>query len=243
LADVPVNAVESDAIREVQSLADMARQLSPQEFLQSFVTIRFLHTLVPLVTNYYAQRRPKEVENFHWVVDAKDKKRVRAEEFWTQLVLPALERASEREPFGTFPFGDYTYFERHMISSEIVLKRGMPEGTLLIDSRQVYEEDLQFADSKGSDGLQLCDVVLCACARLLNGHLHIRVATELGPLMIHQVPSPLSFAALKTRRFPAGPRPLDGHQDVSRVLYRSSRPMVAKKYRHILRRAKDGGDA
>jgi hypothetical protein len=164
------------------------RRLSPQLFTQCMVTIYLVIDLLQAATIYYVQRFPKELGEFHWRIDPKDKERTELERLWTDVILPMGQTQSTVEPFSTIEGCDYSYFERFYIAREAMpselAKHVSPnphDGGL--DLKKILLEDLTFPDSKSEPGLQIVDILLSAFCRALNGTLDERGWAMLGRLM------------------------------------------------------------
>ena len=64
---------------------------------------------------YFAQRRPRELAQFEWTIDAKDPRRVTtSEKWWRDTLAPLLESRSRRDPMRMVdhPAFDYRFLER-----------------------------------------------------------------------------------------------------------------------------------
>jgi hypothetical protein len=84
-----------------------------QLYVQSVAMLRLVERIVQCSTLYYCQRRPEELADFHWVIDAKDVKRMTVyEDWWSKVIMPMLQSQSLREPLILLKEGDYRWFER-----------------------------------------------------------------------------------------------------------------------------------
>lgn len=71
---------------------------------QLYIQCALMHHLVWLVAEessiYFAQRRPKELAEFEWIIDAKDPQRVTSQEnWWRDVIGPMGESRNRRDPF------------------------------------------------------------------------------------------------------------------------------------------------
>jgi hypothetical protein len=58
---------------------------------------------------YFSQRRPRELANFEWIIDAKDPMGPTSQEDWWRTVIgPMLESKSISEPFKIYRQKDTT---------------------------------------------------------------------------------------------------------------------------------------
>ena len=57
-------------------------------FVESFLLTVLIPRLLNIATNYYARRLPKELGNYHWVIDAKEKYVTDFELAWYTTIFP-----------------------------------------------------------------------------------------------------------------------------------------------------------
>ena len=103
-------------IQQVNVYKAALLRTSDQLHIQSTLTIELIDRVVRIATLYYCQRLPKELAAFHWSMDAKDNQMTAIEEYWSTLMLPFLERRSIAKPFAQLVGGDYSYFERFLLT-------------------------------------------------------------------------------------------------------------------------------
>jgi hypothetical protein len=62
--------------------------------IQSAVIFGLIDRVLEHGTMYYSQRRPEELANFHWVIDAKGDNSIPTpwEQWWTMFIKPALQK-------------------------------------------------------------------------------------------------------------------------------------------------------
>jgi hypothetical protein len=81
------------------NVRDRLEKMSIQQYVQSVVTYCVIDRVLRHSTAYFAQRLPEELAHFHWVIDAKEPKKVTpSEEWWTFVIKPWLESESGRKP-------------------------------------------------------------------------------------------------------------------------------------------------
>ena len=133
---------------------------------------------------------PEELGEFHWIVDAKDVKVTRSEEWWNTMVLPMIETKSAKEPMKMLEGGDYSYFDRFSLTldkapehlRQCIDDPGAPFEAH--DIKAIMRESFTFGDSKKHLGLQLVDIVASAFTRAMNGTLKKEGWGELGSLIV-----------------------------------------------------------
>ncbi len=62
----------------------------------------------------YCQRRPEELANFHWVIDAKGDNSIPTpwEKWWTTFIKPALQTKFAHKPIASLKIADYSHMQR-----------------------------------------------------------------------------------------------------------------------------------
>lgn len=161
-----------DVHRGVWELRRRLEQMPLQLYAQSAVTFELLGRVVRHATLYFVQRIPKELGAFHWVVDAKDRSRTTNwEDWWSLVVLPALESRSREEPLDILEGADYSHFDRfRMIASDYKTRVLGLKDRKVTNIRAIIRESFRFS-SDIEPGLELIDVVASATRRALSGRL------------------------------------------------------------------------
>jgi hypothetical protein len=82
--------------------------------IQSAIIFELVRTVIEHGTMYYCQRRPEELGNFHWVIDAKGDNSIPTpwEKWWTTFIKPALQTKFAHNPIGSLKIGDYSHMKR-----------------------------------------------------------------------------------------------------------------------------------
>jgi len=146
----------------------MAEQLYVQWYALRALIIR-VHQLSTL---YYAQRCPKELGSFRWVIDAKDKKGLTKDEKWFNDTLKFfIQGIGQRSPLKMLQDADYSYYKK--FDSED--GNGTDINKLL--------KDLSFSDSSKNSGLQLVDILTTCLRKALNGKFKVEGWLNIGKLM------------------------------------------------------------
>lgn len=150
-----------------KTMAGMAIPL----YVQSIVTFEVLANVLYNAPLYYAQWRPRELENFDWVIDGKEVGKVTsAEKWWSDAMLPLLEHRSLRQPMDIFDGGDYSYFlGKFGRSTPEHLQEFVHHDGGMVNLRKIMES-FRFS-SNPEPGLELADIVTNATRRALHGHL------------------------------------------------------------------------
>jgi hypothetical protein len=164
--------------------------MAPQLYVQSVLTFELVAIVLRHATLYYAQRMPRELASFRWVIDAKDARQVTPwEEWWSLVVMPMLQSKFLRNPMWHLTEGaDYSHFDRKF-STELdefhkSLKPDshMGQGT---DIKKVMTDSFRFS-AEAEPGLELVDIVTNAVRRGMMGNLERAGWKDVPSLMIHR---------------------------------------------------------
>ena len=140
----------------VRALRKRLEQMAPQLYAQALTTFTTIQTVIQHATMFYAQRIPKELGAFHWVIDGKDKTGVTDwEEWWSVVVSMDLQSRSLTDPFATLEGADYSHFERFRGKFSDYMKVHFKADDEGIDGGMIMEENLRFS-SVGEPGLEIC---------------------------------------------------------------------------------------
>lgn len=161
-----------ESIKEAQKkFRDMPNQL----YVQTTLMVRLVANILQRASLYYAQRKPRELGRFRWVVDAKDKTVTPYEDFWKKITLPALQTISLREPVGLLKGADYSSFmpfygEMARAPQHLREAAGNDGPFVYMDLNKIMK-DLSFENSERETGLQLVDILCNAIQRAMNDKL------------------------------------------------------------------------
>lgn len=161
--------------------------LSNQLYIQVSLTIEILIQVFQKTMLNYSLRKPKELEFFKWIVDAKNLNITTSEKIWKTLVLPLAQSRSFDEPLLMLKEGDYSHYYKNRKSGDIPnylsehIKDKDPNNFTELNS--VYS-DIKFKDSKNSLGVQLADILITSMRRSMNGNLQKDGWKNFGNIMV-----------------------------------------------------------
>lgn len=191
-------------VEDVNRHRDYLLKMSNQLFIQALCIILLIYRVIETVTLYYSQRSPKELGEFNWIVDAKDLKITKSEQWWSLMMLPFIETMSIKKPMMVLDEGDYSYFERFRKTLDSVPEHhkdafdGEETSFEADDLKMIMQESFKFEDSRSDAGLQLIDVVASAFTRAMNGNLKIEGWENLGTLIVRHIPQSVRMIMLNT---------------------------------------------
>ena len=228
----------SNLIKQFQTFQQSLRNTSNQLFTQSFLLTHLLVNVIQTSTLYYCQRLPEELGDFTWTIDAKDKSITEAEKLWSKLLCPFLESASLNKPLIHLKECDYSHFERYSTDENTASEKmkthirwlrrqkGLsPEAPpMSVVDIKLFFEQLSFADSQDSLGLQLADIVVSGFYRAFNGNLQKPGWKDLGSLLVDKPDGMITIVQFSPDREEVG-KQIPIPQQVSDVL-REIRPMM-----------------
>ena len=164
---------------------------SDQLYVQGAVMVDLLYQVMQDMIVYHCQRFPKELGEFHWVVDAKDPIVVTNwEDWWSKTLAIWLQAMSLEKPGAFLHGGDYRHFRR-FIMDELpeYLRDVAPPGDRSygagVDLQMMFRESFRFS-SDPEPGLEMVDIVTNALRRGLVGNLGEAGWLPLRGLMIHR---------------------------------------------------------
>ncbi|WP_318828458.1 hypothetical protein [Burkholderia cepacia] len=162
-----------------------------QLYVQGAVTIDLLYRNMQDMIMYHCQRFPKELAEFHWIIDAKAPAVVTDwEDWWSKTLVIWLQAMSLERPGAMLPGGDYRHFRRFILAElPAYLRDVAPPGDRAygagVDLQLMYGESFRFS-SEPEPGLELVDIVTNALRRGLAGNLGEEGWLPLRSLMIHR---------------------------------------------------------
>jgi hypothetical protein len=191
-------------VAQLRGLADAIRRMPNQLFVQAFLVIELVLKVIEESTLYYVQRFPADLGSIEWIIDQKNRTITEMEETWSTLILPMSEGHFAQHPLPTLKEADYSHFDaRYGIGpKDEEMKRhiewtreaygihdtdrppGLNAGLLLGEQRK-------FADSAGSLGLQLADMLATILRRALNNRLQLPGWKDYGRLLIRDRSTPI----------------------------------------------------
>lgn len=171
-------------------LAQQVEGLSPQLYVQLICQVDLFEDIITRAVNYFVQRKPQTLRDFRWRIDQKNSAKPTFEETFLKVAPPLLQTRSIREPMimiRQFDYSEMNAYEFDDGKAPDYLQRdyGLPamEG---YDLQKILRKNIDFVDSKMSEGVQAADLVAGCLRRLLRGNFSDcdRVAEALGALML-----------------------------------------------------------
>lgn len=174
-------------IKNLHKTKEEIESLPNQLYIQVSLTIELLIQVFQKSMLNYSLRKPKELEFFKWIVDAKNLNITTSEKIWKSLVLPLAQSRSFDEPVLMLKEGDYSHYYKNRKSGDIPnylsehVKDKDPNSFTELNS--VYS-DIEFEDSKNSLGLQLADILITSIRRSMNGNLQKQAWDKFGSIIV-----------------------------------------------------------
>jgi hypothetical protein len=198
-------------IRQIWELRHALERMPTQLYIQCVLMTELVASAIEETIPYFAQRRPRELAEFEWTIDAKDPCRVSPqEEWWRGIQGPFQEARTRREAMRFFrgPGFDYRFLDRKFsIQKEVWYPdrpRGMARG---YDIKKMVTERIEFVDSRSETLIQAVDILASFLRQLLGDKItDDEVACALGKLQIirRQGEQPQSLKVLQISRLPGG---------------------------------------
>ncbi|WP_173509485.1 hypothetical protein [Sinorhizobium psoraleae] len=174
-------------VNAVWGLRKQLEATSLQLYVQSCAMADLVYNSIYHANLYYSFRRPKELGEYHWVIDAKNRDKVTAwEDWWSTVILPMIESRSFREPFAAAEGGDYRAHERFRTEPGEYKKQFMkdPEKGDAFDLKLLLKEDFRFSWD-AEYGLEAADILVNAVRRSLAGNFRRQGWLPVRQLMVH----------------------------------------------------------
>lgn len=148
--------------------------LSNQLYVQVSVTVELLIQVFQKTMLNYSLRKPKELESFKWIVDAKDLSITTSEKIWKTLILPLAQSRSFDKPLLMIKEGDYSHFFKNRKSGDIpsylTNHVGDKDPNDFFELNSVFS-DIKFENSEKNSGVQIADILTTSIRRSMNGKL------------------------------------------------------------------------
>jgi hypothetical protein len=176
-------------VQQLWDLRGVLDRMPRQLYLQCVIMSELVRIASEEVTTYFAQRRPRELAEFEWTIDAKDPRRITTQErWWRDTLAPLLESRSRREPFRLFKGRafNYYYFDRSFWTKHEMWFPDRPRETVEgHDIKKMMTERMRFVDSRSETLIQTVDILASFLRRLLAGEITgDDVSRALGRLQI-----------------------------------------------------------
>jgi len=177
-------------IKEVKNLQQTLREM-PNQLYAKTVTMNLLaKKIVEHSTLYYCQRKPAELREFAWCIDAQNPQNIsKYEDWWRKMVMPLLQTMSIEKPAPFLVGGNYSYFNKNFSMPEVpeYLKKLIKnEDSRVTDIKAIISKNLEFGVSEKHVGLQLVDIITNAIRRALIGNLKEEGWNTINKIMIFQ---------------------------------------------------------
>lgn len=214
---------QPELVEQVWRLRGELEAMAAPLYVQYAIMSELLADLISEIPVYWAQRRMRELINFHWVVDGKGRDGLtKSEKWWSTVKSGLVQSKLARKPMIALKELDYSLFNKKF-------KVPMPE--YLKETILPHEESLSlnllldesFRFSSGNDfGLELVDILTNATRRALKGNLGKAGWGDIPKVMINRpkqylqlralsksaTPDKVTYGALITGGFAVGGRPM-----------------------------------
>jgi hypothetical protein len=179
-------------VRQVQEISQQLNEMSPQLYVQFILLTELVNTVIRTIPVYYSMTRPRELGSFTWTIDAKDKRLTEAEHLWKLLSGLILQSKFQKDPPYAIQGADQSDFDDAYLNDDQNWPDYIPpprvrsasRGGNIVNLKKLMTEKLSFADSKGSIGLQVVDVLTNAIRRTMHGELPQELVGEMGKLLL-----------------------------------------------------------
>jgi hypothetical protein len=171
----------------IRDLANSLNLLSPQNYVELLCRTILAWNVVKTATLYFAQRVPETLGRFSWRFDQKDLTRNRFETTFETVAVALMQSMSMRDPLISLIGADYSAFERfRWTGGKLAWLPEARPGAHHLNAGMIWREDLDFVDSKESDGVQIADLISSGVYGCLRGRFsdNPRAAKLLGRLMV-----------------------------------------------------------
>ena len=175
----------------VEGVWELRRQLevmSVQLYVQSAAMGELVYHTLNYANTYHALRIPKELGEYHWRIDAKDRLGTTPwETWWSTVILPMLESYSFQQPMLGVKEGDYRWHDRFKSApgDDRLQFAENPERDDFFDLKMIMTEDFRFSPDP-EFGLEAVDVVTNAIRRSLSGNFSRAGWIEIPQIMTHR---------------------------------------------------------
>jgi len=186
--------------------------MPPQLYLQSVIMSELVCSASEETAMYFAQRRPRELAEFEWTIDAKDPKKITTyEKWWRDMLGPLLESRSRRDPMRLVkdPDFNYRFFDRSFLTRKKLRYPDRPRETVdCYDITKMITKWFEYVAARTETLIQTVDVYASFLRRLLAGEIAgDDISRALGRLQIirrHEGGQPQSLRVLTISRKPGG---------------------------------------
>jgi len=180
---------KESVVKETLELKERLKSMSLQLYTQSALIGELAYNVLNEANMYYSFRFPKELGEYHWIIDAKDRNRVTPwEDWWSTLIAAMVESKSFRKPMIGAEDGNYKWHDRFRTELSEYKRQFVndPDKGDFVNSRLVMKEDFRFS-SDAEFGLEAADILVNAVRRSLAGNFERSGWLPITSLMINFV--------------------------------------------------------
>lgn len=174
-------------VKQVWAHRAELEEMSLPLYVQYTLMSELLADIIREIPSFWAQRRMKEIINFHWVVDGKGAaERTKSEKWWQAIKTGLLQSKLARDPMIGLDWLDYRDFDaKFRTEMPSYLKETILPHEVGLSLNLLLDESFKFS-STNDYGLELADIVINATRRALKGNLAPDGWREIPKLMIHR---------------------------------------------------------
>ncbi|MGV7218267.1 DUF3800 domain-containing protein [Bradyrhizobium sp. UFLA05-112] len=179
-------------VSEVKKLRSALEAMPDQLYIQSVAMTELLWECAQNAAIYFSMRKPEELGQFEWKIDAKSPTGVTKQEHWWKSVLgPIFESNPDRHEFFFLDDkeADYSFFDQtYAIQNHAVWRpTGYSEETSGFDIGKLIVKPTQFVNSKSDILMQSADILANRVRRCLQEPaMDDRAAAALGRMQIRR---------------------------------------------------------
>ena len=175
----------------MEILFSQVESLPLQLYIQFHCQAELLLGFINRGIAYFIQRYPNSLKRIRWEYDRKEISKVIDFEDSFQKFVPALLQAfSIDKPCPALSWCDYRPMEKYLTEVPDYLAEKVPEmkNETGFDVQKIVRENIDFVDSKQSEGVQISDLLASGMRRLLRQEFddNQRVASEIAKLMVQE---------------------------------------------------------
>ena len=178
----------SELVGEVWRLREQLEKMPIQLYVQSVAMSELVYNALLNANMYYSFRFPKELGEYHWVIDAKDRNKMTPwEAWWSDVILAFTESKSFRKPFIAVEGGDNRWHEKFRVAPDDYKKQFVhdAENGEWFDVKAILMQDFRFSSS-AEYGLEAVDILVNAVRRSMAGNFSREGWLPIRGLMTHR---------------------------------------------------------
>ena len=176
---------------QLDEICQEIKALSFPNYIEYSLLTELIERVFRDMTLWYATHNARELADFGWTLDSKDKQPTKAERIWKVLVAAYLQTRFLQEPLICLQGANYSYLDKYLIRDN--RPEHLPASILDLDEKDQFEgydigkiirDKIKFRDDKNTLGLQLAHIVGNAYRRALVGNIEIDQIEEIGQLLM-----------------------------------------------------------